>query len=140
MRNGTPAKLILVPIALYIAVMLVLAAFVVHPPVLGWIGLGLAAALALLVTALAVAFFSRMRANADRLHPRVESVHRILLVIDADIEAAELASAVSLRAICPLQLSGHLQAERSQRQQWTRRQPLQQAQVAARPRRPQRMA
>lgn len=99
MRNGTPGKLILVPVGLYIALMLVLAALVVHPPLLGWIGLGLAASLAFLVTALAVAFFSRMRTNADRLHPRAESVHRILVVMDADIEAAELASAVRLRAI-----------------------------------------
>jgi hypothetical protein len=99
MRNKTLGKLIVAPIGLYVVLMVVLAAFVVHPPLLGWIGLGLAASLAFLVTALAVAFFSRMRTNADRLHPRAESVHRILVVVDADIEAAELASAVRVRAI-----------------------------------------
>jgi hypothetical protein len=93
------ASLVFLPIGLYVALMLGLAAFVVHPPLLGWIGLALAAAIVLLAGALAVAFFSRMRTNADRLHPRAGAVYRLLVVTDVEVEPAEICSSVGLRTV-----------------------------------------
>jgi hypothetical protein len=98
-RKDSLRLVIFVPIGLYVALMLALAAFVVHPPLLGWIGFAVAAAVALLAGALAVAFFSRMRTNTDRLHPRTEPVYRLLVVTNSDVEPAELRSAVRLRAL-----------------------------------------
>jgi hypothetical protein len=68
-RRRPLLPLIVLPVVLYIALMAALAIFVVHPPLLGWIGLAVAALIALLATALAITFFSRMRTNAARLHP-----------------------------------------------------------------------
>jgi hypothetical protein len=98
-RRGPLLPLIVLPVVLYIAIMAALAMFVVHPPLLGWIGLAVAALTALLATALAITFFSRMRTNAERLHPRVGSVYRLVVVTDVDVEPAEIRSAIGLRAI-----------------------------------------
>lgn len=97
MRKDRLAPLVFLPIGLYVALMLGLAAFVVHPPLLGWIGLAVAAAIALLAGVLAVAFFSRMRTNAEHLHPHAGVVYRLLVVTDADVEPAEICSSVGLR-------------------------------------------
>lgn len=97
-REPRPA-LVFVPVVLYVALMLALAGLVVHPPLLGWIGLAVVAAVALLAAALAVAFFSRMRTNAPRLHPHAGAVYRLLVVSDVDVEPEEIQSAVWLRAL-----------------------------------------
>lgn len=68
--HRAPLLLFIVPVGVYVTVLLVLAFFVLHPPALGWIGLGVAAALALGIAGIATKLFTRMRVNADRLHPQ----------------------------------------------------------------------
>lgn len=99
MRREPFAPLVLVPVGLYFLLMAGIAAFVVHPPLLGWIGLAVAAVLGTLAAALAIAFFSRMRTNADRLHPHTGPVYRLLVVSDVDVEPQEICSAVRLRTV-----------------------------------------
>lgn len=99
MRKEPLATLVFLPIGLYFVLMVLLAAFVVRPPLLGWIGLAVAATIALLAGIAAVAFFSRMRTNADRLHPHAGAVYRLLVVTDVDAEPAEICSAVGLRTL-----------------------------------------
>jgi hypothetical protein len=43
--------------------------------------------------------FSSLRVNAPRLHPRGGGTHRLLVVLDADVGADELRSAVELRMV-----------------------------------------
>jgi len=99
MSKDRLAQLVFVTIGLYVALMLGIAAFVVHPPLLGWIGLAVSGVICLLVAALSVAFFSRMRTNAERLHPHAGAVYRLLVVTDVDVEPAEICSSVGLRTI-----------------------------------------
>src|SRR5665213_1447895 len=99
MSKQSLARVVFVPIGIYLAGLLALAAFVLHPPALGWIGLAVAAFLALLAGAAVVAFLPRVGANAVRLHPRAGAVYRLLVVADVDAEPDELCSAVGLRAI-----------------------------------------
>jgi hypothetical protein len=96
-RKDRLVQLVFVPIGLYVAVMLGIAALVVHPPLLGWIGLAVSSVIALSAGALALAFFTRMRTNADRLHPRPAALYRLLVVTDVDVEPAQLRSSVRLR-------------------------------------------
>lgn len=93
----SPAVFVFLPIGAYLAAMLALAIFVVHPPLLGWIGLAVVAAIALLLATAAVRLFPRLRANAVRLHPRPGAVWRLLVVVDADVEPASLCSAIRTR-------------------------------------------
>lgn len=99
MNNDRLAQLVFLTIGLYVALMLGIAAFVVHPPLLGWIGLAVVGVVALLAGTLAVAFFSRVRTNAERLHPHPGGVYRLLVVTDVDVEPAEICSSVGLRTI-----------------------------------------
>jgi hypothetical protein len=86
-------------IGLYFALMAALAAFFLHPPLLGWIGLAVAGTIATLAAVLALTFLSRMRTNAPRLHPHEGAVHRLLVVADEDVEPGEIGPAVRLRTI-----------------------------------------
>jgi len=90
---------VFVPIGAYVLAMLAIAGFVTHPSTLGWIGFGVAAAVALLVGTVALILFPRMRTNADRVHPHPGPVYRLLVVLDADVDPAELGEAVKLRLI-----------------------------------------
>ncbi|HZO95961.1 MAG TPA: hypothetical protein VFB42_01180 [Gaiellaceae bacterium] len=100
MRRGRRlALLVFVPIGVYLAGMLAIAAFVVRPPASGWIGLGVLAALALLAGAAALVLVPRLRANAPRRHPRPGPLYRLLVVSDADVEPGELATAVGARVV-----------------------------------------
>jgi hypothetical protein len=99
MNKSRLAWLVFAPIGLYVALMLGLAAFVVHPPLLGWIGLAVMGVMALAAGSRALAFFSRMRTNAERLHPHAGVVYRLLVVTDVDVEPAEICSSVGLRTI-----------------------------------------
>ena len=85
MTRRSLAPLLFGPISLFLAAMVLIAALVTHPPVLGWVGLGLLAAA--LVTAAGVLFTVavRGRSNAPRLHPREGPVHRLLVVLDTDL-------------------------------------------------------
>ena len=97
MRKEPFAPLVFGSVVLYFGLMTALAAFVVHPPLLGWIGLAAATAAGLLAATLTVVFLSRMRTNAVRLRPRAGAVYRLLVVSDVDVEPAELSAAVALR-------------------------------------------
>jgi hypothetical protein len=97
MRKEPFAPLIFCSVGLYFALMTALAAFVLHPPLLGWIGLAVAASVGMLAAAVALAFFARMRTNSVRAQPHAGPVYRLLVVSDADVDPAELSSAVGLR-------------------------------------------
>ena len=87
------------PIIAYLAVQLAIAAFVVHPPTLGWIGLLVATVVALVLGGIAVTLFPRMRTNIERRHPHPGLVYRLLVVADSNVEPAELCSAARLRVL-----------------------------------------
>ena len=93
------APIVFVTITAYSALMLALAAFVLHPPALGWIGLALATVAAWLAGAAVVWLFAGTRTSSVRLHPRPGDVYRLVIVADTDVEAPELASAVRLRVL-----------------------------------------
>lgn len=99
MRTRSLAPVVFTPILVFLAAMLAFAAFSLHPPLLGWIGLGLASLLALAVGALATRLAPRMGTNAERLHPLAGEVYRLLIVAAADLEPGELGPAVALRAL-----------------------------------------
>ena len=82
-RKPFPLVLVVTPLAAGLAVQIALGLFVVHPPALGWIGLGIAAAgLTAAVVVLFTGLFSAARVNAVRLHPRVGPVRRVLIVVE----------------------------------------------------------
>jgi len=99
MRKRSLMLLVFGPIVAYLAVLLAIAAFVVHPPTLGWIGLLVAATVALVLGGIAVTLFSRMRTNIERRHPHPGLIYRLLVVADSDVEPAELCSAARLRVL-----------------------------------------
>lgn len=101
MKRHTLALAIFVPVGVYLVAMLALAIFVLKPPALGWIGLGGLSAFLLLAGGAGLWLFPRMRTNAVRLHPHPadEALYRLLVVLEVDVEAAELCSAVRLRLI-----------------------------------------
>jgi hypothetical protein len=97
MRSKRYVLLILAPVAAYLATLLLIAAFVVKPSPLGWVGLGVASAIALLIAGLAVTLFPRARAHGVRLHPRADDTVRLLVVADAHCEGRRLSEAVRRR-------------------------------------------
>lgn len=92
-------SLLLAPAWLYLLLLLALAVFVVHPPLLGWIGLAVVAVVAAALSALALSLVQRTRVNVDRLHPHPSDTYRLLVVLDADVEPEELRRAVDARTI-----------------------------------------
>jgi hypothetical protein len=76
-RRRTRLPILLVPALVYLAVLLLLGLFVVHPPLLGWVGLGIVAAIVVVVALVSSTLFSRARVNAVRLHPRIGSRYRL---------------------------------------------------------------
>jgi hypothetical protein len=99
MTRRTLALIVYTTIGAYLAVLLGLALFVTTPPALGWVGLGVLTAIVLLAGTLVVVFFPRARTNADRIHPHEGGLYRLLVVTDAEVEPAELRSAVKLRVL-----------------------------------------
>lgn len=93
-RSKSQLWWILVPVTGYLAVLLVVAVFVVKPPPLGWIGFGVAATIGILIAGLASVLFPRMRTNAVRLHPRLDGRFRLLVVADAHCASPSLSRAV----------------------------------------------
>lgn len=86
---------ILAPAVGYVTVLLLVAAFVVKPPALGWIGFGVAATIGLAIAGIAAVLFPHTRANAVRVHPRFGGRFRLLVVADAHCPSASLCNAVS---------------------------------------------
>jgi hypothetical protein len=99
MRDRSPAVVLVGLIGLYVMTMVLLGLFVTRPPLLGWIGLGVLAAALAAAAALGLWLFPRLRVNATRLHPHTGSIHRLLVVLDADVEPEELRPAIELRGV-----------------------------------------
>jgi len=99
MRNQRLVTLALAPVILFLLVLALVAAFVTHPPVLGWVGLCILACGLLAAATAILVLLARMRTNAPRLHPGESDLHRLLVVTDADVEPAELSQAVRLRTL-----------------------------------------
>jgi hypothetical protein len=97
MRHRSPFLIVAVPIGLYVSAMLGLALFALHPPALGWIGLGLASALAVGIGGTATMLFGCMRANADRLHPHAGPVYRLLVIVEGNARPWRLRAGVQSR-------------------------------------------
>lgn len=94
------ALAVFTPIVVYLVAMALLAALSLHPPpLLGWIGLGVVALIALTIGSAAVVLFPRLGVNAERQRPRAGERYRLLVVAEADLEAAELGSAVGVRLL-----------------------------------------
>lgn len=96
-RRRALVPILLVPAFAYLAVLLVLGLFVVHPPLLGWIGLGVVAAVVALIALASSNLFSRARVNAVRLHPRTGAVYRLLLVVESTPLRWQLRAGVETR-------------------------------------------
>jgi hypothetical protein len=91
----TTVLAVLVPVAVYLATLLLVAALYIHPPILGWIGLGVVTVVALGVAAAALVLFPRMRTNAD---PAAAPEQRRLLVLaDARCSGDRLCDTVAAR-------------------------------------------
>jgi hypothetical protein len=89
--------ILLAPAFVYLAVLLLLGLFVVHPPTLGWIGLGVVATIVVIVAMAASRLLSRARVNAVRLHPHPGSVYRLLLVVERTPLRWQLRAGVHVR-------------------------------------------
>ena len=76
-------------------VLFLVAAFVVKPPALGWIGFGVAATIGIVIAGIAAVLFPHTRANAARLHPRFGGHFSLLVVSDAHCASAGLCKAIS---------------------------------------------
>ncbi len=99
MQKRSLSVVVFTPILVYLVAMLALAVFSLHPPTLGWIGLGLLSAAGLATGWLAVTLIPRMGVNVVRHHPGAEAPYRLLVVADAEIEPSELCSAARLRVM-----------------------------------------
>src|SRR5690242_15898413 len=86
---------ILAPVLGYVTVLFLVAAFVVEPPALGWIGFGVAAMIGIAISSVAAALFPHTRANGVRLHPRSGGPLRLLVVTDAHCASTGLCEAIS---------------------------------------------
>jgi len=94
-RATRTTVLVVVPVAVYLATLLLVAALYVHPPTLGWVGLGVVAVVALGLAAGALVLFPRMRTNAD---PAAAPEQRRLLVLaDARCPGERLCDTVAAR-------------------------------------------
>jgi hypothetical protein len=86
---------IAVPVAAYLATLLLVAALYVKPPLLGWIGFGVVGALSCLIALGALVLFPRMRAAVDVVDAP-ESTHLVVLA-DARCPADRLCDTIALR-------------------------------------------
>jgi hypothetical protein len=97
MRSKPYVVLIVAPVVAYLAALVLVAALVVRPSTLGWVGLGVVSAGTLLAAGLVVFLFPRMRAYGARLHPRVGDTVRLLVVTDAHCDSRPISEAVRRR-------------------------------------------
>lgn len=91
----TTVLAVAVPVVGYLAILLLVAALHTRPPLLGWIGLGVVAALAVALAAGALVLFPRMRANVDPT-PAPEE-RRLLVLADARCSGDRLCDTVAAR-------------------------------------------
>lgn len=93
----SPVAFAIALVAAYLLVLVVLAAFYLHPPLVGWIGLGVVVAVGAALSVLVAVLFPRTRTNAPHAHPHEEGVYRLLVVSDAIAEPDALRLAVVAR-------------------------------------------
>lgn len=96
MRSSRATVLsVAVPVAAYLAILALVAGLHTHPPALGWIGLGVVAAIALALAGGALVLFPRMRANVEAaVRPDPE---RLLVLADASCSAERICDTVACR-------------------------------------------
>ena len=80
------------PAVAYVVLLVVVAAFWVKPPLLGWIGLAVVAVVATALTAGAFVLFPRMRRNVDAVS--VGERRRLLVLVDAACPALEIRDSI----------------------------------------------
>lgn len=95
MRAQRLVLLAAAPVAAYLVTMTLVAALWLRPPLLGWIGLGVVAAIATLVGAAAVVLFPRMRTNVDPV--AAPDPKRLLVLADAGCSGDRLCGTVAAR-------------------------------------------
>lgn len=83
---------IAVPAAAYLALLVLVAALWVKPPLLGWIGLAIVAALASALTGGAFVLFPRMRRNVDAVAGG--ELSRLLVLADTTCPALEIRDSI----------------------------------------------
>jgi hypothetical protein len=105
--------LIFASIAAVLAVAALVTAFVIAPPVLGWVGFAIASAVALGLGAAATILLPRMRVSAPKPAVAVDADRRLLVVADASCNEADLGNeiqarlegAVSVHLVVPVRVS-----------------------------------
>ena len=84
-----------VPLLAYLGLLVLVAALYVHPPLLGWIGLGVVATAGLVLGAGALVLFPRMRASVE---PAAEpATDRLLVLADASCPGDRVCATVAAR-------------------------------------------
>ena len=91
----TTALAVAAPVAGYLGILLLVAALVTRPPLLGWIGLAVVATVGAVVGACALLLFPRMRANVDP--PSEPESQRLLVLADARCPGERLCDTVAAR-------------------------------------------
>jgi hypothetical protein len=76
---------------------LLIAAFVIDPPALGWIGFGITSAVVVVLAGAATLLLPRMRVSAPRPAVASDSARRLLVVADADCSEALLCDELEAR-------------------------------------------
>lgn len=96
MRSSRTTVLVYaLPVVAYLALLALVAALYVHPPLLGWIGLAVVATVGLVLGAGAVVLFPRMRANVEpAVAPEPE---RLLVLADARCPGDRVCETVAAR-------------------------------------------
>ncbi|HET7568817.1 MAG TPA: hypothetical protein VFJ91_12550 [Gaiellaceae bacterium] len=93
--SRTAALAIAAPVLVYVAILALVAGFVTHPPLVGWIGLAVVAALGAALAAGLSLLFPRMRANVEpAAAPERE---RLLVLADASCPGERLCDTVAAR-------------------------------------------
>lgn len=95
MRARRTAFLVAMPVVAYLAVLLLVAALYIHPPLLGWIGFAFVAALSCVLVVGVVALFPRMRTAVDAVH--APETRRLVVLADARCRADRLCDTIAMR-------------------------------------------
>jgi hypothetical protein len=94
-RRTTTILVVALPVAAYLATLLLVAALYVKPPLVGWIGFVVVGALSCLVAAGALALFPRMRAAVDAV-AAPDPTHLVVLA-DTSCPADRLCDTIALQ-------------------------------------------
>lgn len=96
MRSSRTAVLAIgLPVVAYLALLALVAAFYVHPPLVGWIGLAVVATVGIVLGAGALALFPRMRANVEPA--ATAEPDRLLVLADARCPGERICETVAAR-------------------------------------------